>query len=125
MDTSDLEVESERLRLAAVKLEDAKKGFEEFSEKIAMYMRDKPLGDLDAFKKLVGEWIEKNKNGESWHFAIFDKKSGEFVGMGNVHKINTPTPGLGIWVEESSWGAWLWTRSCGSGDWVGEAEFGF
>lgn len=104
IDTSNLSIESERLRLSSTTPDDAHESFGAFTEKVAMYMFPKPSGDFDAYKEWLSGAIEKNKDGKQWQFTIFDKQTGEFIGMGGVHEIDTSTPELGIWTKESSWG---------------------
>ncbi|MCL2869630.1 GNAT family N-acetyltransferase [Candidatus Saccharibacteria bacterium] len=103
INTSNLAVKSERLRLSSSTMKDARESFAEFTEEVAKYMYPKPYG-FDGWQKWFREAIVKNKNGQQWQFTIFDKITNEFIGMGGVHHIDGPTPELGIWTKESSWG---------------------
>ncbi len=104
MNMVNLSVETERLRLASTRIEDAESVFENFTDKVAVYMFPVPAGSLEECRAWMRGAIEKCAAGEQWQFTIFDRVSGEFLGLGGVHDIKTDTPELGIWLAEKAWG---------------------
>ncbi len=104
MDTSRLEIESERLRLKAVSLDYQEEIFREFTAEITVFMvPEPPRKNADTIEYIQGA-MRKNKAGEDFSASIFDKKNGEFLGGGGLTHIKSREPHLGIWIKKLAHG---------------------
>jgi len=48
--------------------------------------------------------LKENEQGASFQAVIVDKNTGEFIGCGGLHHIDTPHPEFGIWLKKSAHG---------------------
>lgn len=78
--------------------------FKEFTTEITRYMRPVPpktIAETDAF---IATSRKNMAEGTEIICAITDKNTGEFLGTGGFHRINTATPEFGIWLKKSAHG---------------------
>ncbi len=78
--------------------------FEEFTADITTYMFPKPAKKIEETIKFIKTSMAGNKKGNNLQIVVLDKKNKEFLGCGGLHKINTKTPELGIWIKKSAHG---------------------
>lgn len=99
MNLLDVVINSERLRMIPTSDDSAQDIFKEFNLEITKYMSPRsPKKIEDTFKYIKSSRLKMEK-GEDLGLTIFDKKNGEFLGQCGLHRINTPTPEIGIWVK--------------------------
>ena len=67
-------------------------------------MYPQPAKKIKETENFILDSIKKNLKGENLQLVILKKKSNEFLGCIGLHKINTKTPELGIWVKKSEHG---------------------
>jgi len=99
-----LEIATDRLRLRQVSMDDRESIFREFTPEITRFMNPVPAKSIEDTDKFINDSRQKMENGEEITCAILDKSTGEFLGTGGIHRINTPTPEFGIWIKKSAHG---------------------
>jgi RimJ/RimL family protein N-acetyltransferase len=97
-------LKTERLILRPISFNQKDNIFSEFTDKVTRFMfpsAPKELADTEKFiKSSVGE-LEK---GTDLVLSIFNKENDDFLGVCGLHRLNTKTPELGIWIKESAHG---------------------
>jgi RimJ/RimL family protein N-acetyltransferase len=104
MDTSNITIETNNLLLRGITLGYVPEIFKEFTAEITTYMFPKPPEQIEETLAFVEKSIQENKEGSNLQIVITRKDTGEFLGCGGLHHINTATPELGIWIKKSAWG---------------------
>ena len=101
---TDTIIESARLRLVPISEKYAEDVFREFTEEITLYMfprSPKQIGETLAYIREARREIEA---GTDFTVVVLHKESGDFLGGGGLHKIDTDTPEFGIWIKKSAHG---------------------
>ena len=102
MNTNKLSIESRRLLLVPVNLKYKENIFKEFTPEIVKYMfPESPIVNQETIDYIESA-TQLNKDGHDFAVAILDKLTKEYLGSGGIHKINTKTPELGIWIKKSA-----------------------
>ncbi|MBP9732101.1 MAG: GNAT family N-acetyltransferase [Candidatus Magasanikbacteria bacterium] len=104
MDLSKITIETERLRLEPVSYQYREESFREFTPEITKFMFPKSPEKIEEVDEYLKSAQEKLRMGESFDMVILKKDTGEFLGRGGIHDINTKTPELGIWIKKSAHG---------------------
>lgn len=104
MDLSKTIILTDRLRLVPLSREYADIIFKEFTPEITRFMFPKSPSKIEETQEYIDAEIPKIKNGEELPVVIFDKNTGEFLGAGGAHALQTATPALGIWIKKSAHG---------------------
>jgi RimJ/RimL family protein N-acetyltransferase len=92
IDFETLRIESERLFLRSVTMDDAQVIFENFTPEITRYMgppSPKEIGETAAFLRGT---IKKRANHREIVFAICNRKTDEFWGACGMHNIGDTSP---------------------------------
>jgi len=100
----NFEIKTSRLTLVPVSPKYREEIFKEFTPEVTVFMAPpsaKHISETDAF--IAGAQAKMGR-GEEITCTILDSATGEFLGGGGLHEINTPTPELGIWVKKSAHG---------------------
>jgi RimJ/RimL family protein N-acetyltransferase len=106
MDYSQINIETERLRLVPISSMYREDIFREFTEAVARYTFPQPTGDITDVDKFIAEANTTSKTGDNVQLVAVTKESGEFIGCAGLHHLLTrPEPGL--WLKESAWGKGL------------------
>jgi ribosomal-protein-alanine N-acetyltransferase len=100
----DLVIESERLRLVAASEEFAEAIFREFTAEITEYMGPKPPDSLEETLAFIRDSRQKTGAGSQFDAAILLNETGEFLGSGGMHDVDSATPELGIWLKKRAHG---------------------
>ena len=104
MDTSRITIETKNLFLKAITL-DYKEGiFREFTSEITTYMFPKPAETIKETIEFIETSMRENKEGSNLQTVIIHKETKDFLGCAGLHRINTRTPELGIWIKKSAQG---------------------
>lgn len=104
MNTSNLVIESPNLIIKAISLDYASDIFKEFTPEITVYMFPKSPEKIEETIAFINSSTTENEQGASFQAVIVDKNTGEFIGCGGVHHIDTPHPEFGIWIKKSAHG---------------------
>ena len=104
MNTSNLAIESPNLIIKAISLDYAPDIFQEFTPEITVYMYPKSPDKIEETIAFINSSTKENEQGTSFQAVIVDKNTGEFIGCGGLHHIDTPQPEFGIWIKKSAHG---------------------
>jgi RimJ/RimL family protein N-acetyltransferase len=99
-----LVIESERLRLVAASEKYAEAIFREFTPEITEYMGPKPPDTIEDTLAFIRDAREKTATGTQFDAAVLLTATGEFLGHGGMHDVDSPTPELGIWLKKGAHG---------------------
>ena len=95
---------SKRLKQVPMSLEYAEDVFNNFTEEITTYMYPKAADNIEETKSFIENAIKGLNNGSNLQLVILDKYTGEFLGCSGIHRIDTKTPELGLWLKKSAHG---------------------
>lgn len=104
MDLREEKIITERLLLIALSEKYLELIFKEFTPEITTYMFPASPKEIFETKAYIDSMQPKLISGEEFPVVILNKETGEFLGGGGVHKLNTQTPELGIWIKKSAHG---------------------
>lgn len=104
IDFESLRIESNRLLLRPVTMDDAQVIFENFTPTVTRYMSPPSPKGIDETEEFLKSTIKKRANYRDIVFAICNRETHEFLGACGLHKIDEPHPELGIWLKESAHG---------------------
>lgn len=90
--------------MKGISLEYVPEIFKEFTSEITTFMYPKPPEKIEETIAFIEESMQKNIQGSDFVIVIIHKDTGEFLGCGGLHEINTPAPELGIWIKKSAHG---------------------
>ena len=97
-------IESERLRLVPTEDAYAEDILREFTPEITTYMFPKPPDAIGEVLAFIAQSRAEMARGEALVVAVLDKLTGEFLGHGGLHHVDTDTPELGIWLKKGAHG---------------------
>ena len=97
-------LKSDRLILQPVELKYKEEIFQEFTSEITTYMYPQAAKNISETEQVIKEMIQQRDDRTDLVLVISNKKTLEFLGMCGVHKIDTDTPELGVWVKKSAQG---------------------
>ncbi|MBR4878690.1 MAG: GNAT family N-acetyltransferase [Clostridia bacterium] len=92
-------LESERLRLVPLTLNNISEVFESFTYDVTKYMypsAPKEIAESEAFVKTT---LGKMEKGREIVFAIRNKENDEFYGLVGIHNITSGAPEIGVWTK--------------------------
>lgn len=101
---ADTIIESERLRLVPISEEYAEDIFREFTEEITLYMYSRSPKQIEETLQYVRKARGEIEAGTDFPVVVLRKESGEFLGGGGLHNLDTDTPEFGIWIKKSAHG---------------------
>jgi len=104
MDTSRTTIKTKNLLLKAIPLDYKEDIFREFTSEITTHMFPKPAEKIEETINFIETSMKENKEGSNLQIVITHRESGEFLGCGGLHRINTKTPELGIWIKKAAHG---------------------
>lgn len=95
---------TERLKLVALSAEYAQDIFENLTDEITTFMNPAAPKRIEETQAYIFSQLPKMKKGEELAVVILHKETGEFLGGGGVHHLDTDIPELGIWIKKSAHG---------------------
>ena len=99
-----LKIKSDRLILQPIALEFKQDIFQEFTSEITYLMFPKPAENIQETEYFIQTSIQQRHNKTDLALTILRQQTNEFLGICGIHKINTDTPELGIWLKKSAHG---------------------
>lgn len=97
-------IETERLILKPVQVSDAEAIFHFFTPNVTTYMYPAPAKTIDDTLQFINYSIKMREEQKEIVWVARLKYDDRFVGCMGLHKINTKTPELGIWIQEGLFG---------------------
>ena len=97
-------IETERLILKPVQVSDAEAIFHFFTPNVTTYMYPAPAKAIDDTLQFINYSIKMREEQKEIVWVARLKYDDRFVGCMGLHKINTKTPELGIWIQEGLFG---------------------
>jgi RimJ/RimL family protein N-acetyltransferase len=94
-------VNTDRLLIAPFTAADADDVYQAITPTLTRFMNFEPEESPEAFTRVWESWLPLIREGEEAIFVARLRDNKQFVGMGGVHSLHTPTPELGIWVKEN------------------------
>ena len=104
MKTSSVTIETQNLLLRSITPDHTEEIFREFTPEITTYMFPKSPEKIEETAAFVESAMKGNEEGRDLQIVILKKSTGEYLGKGGVHHIDTKTPELGIWIKKSAHG---------------------
>jgi len=96
--------ETERLLLKSICLDYKEHIFKEFNSQVTTYMLPKPAETIKETVDFIESSMKSNSEGTNFQTVVVSKDTGEFLGCGGLHHIDTKTPELGVWIKVSAHG---------------------
>jgi len=99
-----LNIESLRLYLRPVSMDDAQIIFENFTPDITQYMSPASPKEIEETQEFLRGTIEKRAKYRELVLAICNRETDEFLGVCGLHNMGETCPELGIWLKKSAHG---------------------
>jgi lysophospholipase L1-like esterase/RimJ/RimL family protein N-acetyltransferase len=97
-------LETERLILKPIQLSDAEAIFHFFTKEVTTYMLPAPAKKIEDTESFINSAIKAREAHEEIVWVARLKYDDTFVGCMGLHKMNTDTPELGLWIQEGLFG---------------------
>ncbi|MDD3478181.1 MAG: GNAT family N-acetyltransferase [Candidatus Izemoplasmatales bacterium] len=97
-------LQSERIQLEPVTIKRDIDVFHHFTAEITRYMFPEPAKSIEGTHEFLERSIQNMASGTEYVFAITNKDTGEFLGMGGVHHLDEEVPEFGIWTKKEAHG---------------------
>jgi RimJ/RimL family protein N-acetyltransferase len=104
MDLSELIIKTKNLSLEPISHEFEQEIFTEFTPEITLYMFPKSPDKIEETQEFIATSLRGLKEGTDLQMVILEKGTRDFLGCCGLHKINTKTPELGVWLKKSAHG---------------------
>lgn len=104
MDLSNVQIETERLRLVPVSNKHTDQIFLEFREPVIKYMNPPAPKNIEELRERHKNWETQCKEGTKLFMAVLLKKSDEFLGCFGLDGIKENIPEMGGWLKKSTHG---------------------
>ena len=105
VDLSTVVLRSERLTLSAYAPADAPEAFAAITPSLARWMSWEPPASVEALAEALGAVSAGIEAGRALDPATIRlTATGEFLGLGGIHKLDTPEPEPGIWIKQAAHG---------------------
>jgi polyribonucleotide nucleotidyltransferase len=98
-DLSDVVIETERLRLRPIKLEDAQDIIDSFSPEVNQYLSFNEYHDIEVAREFIQKRIDQMKAGTDMQMVV-ENKNGEFLGSISLHGFKTSILLAGLWFNK-------------------------
>lgn len=95
-----IEIKSSRIILRLFTPEDADEVFACITPTLTRFMSWEPPQSRAEFELTWRAWQVAFREGTDFHFVVRSATNNSFIGLTGVHKAQTPTPELGLWVRE-------------------------
>lgn len=100
----ELLIESERLWLRPIEMNDSQNIYECFNDAVTKYMKVRPNENLIETEAFIRYCILKRRKYEEMVMTIILRDTYEFIGLVGVHALDSTEPELGIWIKEAAFG---------------------
>lgn len=105
VDLAGLVIESERLHMRIVTVDDAQAIYHHFTSEITRYMFHKPPASLAEVEQFVQEARACASAAINLQLAVMTRADNDFLGVCGLHKLKTDeAPETGIWIKKAAQG---------------------
>ncbi len=104
MTLSEIQIETDRLRLLPISMDFAGDLFREFTPEITRFMFPKPPDEIEDTYQFIQQSKFCMEKELDLVMIITDRSGSGFIGCCGLHKIHTPHPELGIWIRTGAHG---------------------
>ena len=104
MNLLNVTIISRRLKLVPTADKYAQDIFKEFTSEITKFMTPTPPKKIEDTLDYIKYSRINMEKGSDLLMVILDKENGEFIGHCGIHKLNTLTPVLGVWIKKAAYG---------------------
>jgi len=105
LDLTKFVLDTGRIRLRPISMDDAGDCFREFTKSITRYMYPKTPERIEETQEFIRLALALLRSGEDLHLVICDSRTGEFLGCCGLHGRGKPEhPELGVWVKAPAHG---------------------
>ncbi len=104
MDHEKIVIQSSRITLKPFTACDAGESYRSITPTLTRFMSWDPPESRKAYEVIWQAWIVHIAEGSEYVFVIRHVESGEFLGLGGYHDVQSKTPELGIWIREDRHG---------------------
>ena len=105
MDHEKIVIQSSRITLKPFTAHDADESYVCITPTLTRFMSWEPPENRQVYDGIWQGWIQHIAEGSEYVFVIRHAESGEFLGLGGFHDVQSQTPELGIWIREDRHGA--------------------
>ncbi|RZG73929.1 N-acetyltransferase [Acinetobacter wuhouensis] len=100
MDHEKIVIQSSRITLKPFTAHDADESYVCITPTLTRFMSWEPPENRQVYDGIWQGWIQHIAEGSEYVFVIRHAESGEFLGLGGFHDVQSQTPELGIWIRE-------------------------
>jgi RimJ/RimL family protein N-acetyltransferase len=100
----EIDILTERLKIRPFTAGDAVEAFDAITPTLTRFMAFEPPSSLSAFEAIWHPWLRTISEGTDLTFVIRHRQTDRFIGLAGVHKLPSPEPELGIWVNAQDQG---------------------
>jgi len=105
LDLTAFGLDTGRIRLRPISMDDAEAIFREFTPAITLYMGPKSPDQIEQTQAWVASALRRLRDGVDLQLVVEDAVSGEFLGCCGLHGNGKPIyPEFGIWIKASAHG---------------------
>ncbi len=104
LDTTNVIILTERLKLVPISLTNRNDIFNEFTKSITMYMIPQPSGDIKDVDAFINDSLVGMKKGSNLQLVALNKQTDEFLGCVALHNIDKKDPKMGVWFKKNAHG---------------------
>ncbi|AYO54798.1 GNAT family N-acetyltransferase [Acinetobacter wuhouensis] len=105
MDHEKIVIQSSRITLKPFTAHDADESYGCITPTLTRFMSWEPPENRQVYDGIWQGWIQHIAERSEYVFIIRHAESGEFLGLGGLHDVQSKTPELGIWIREDRHGA--------------------
>jgi polyribonucleotide nucleotidyltransferase len=100
-DLSDVVIETERLRLRPIRMEDAQNIFENYNSNVTKYLISQPFNNLESVNEFILKTSEDVRKGKSLQMVITNKSDDDFLGLIGTNETESKKGRtLSFWIKE-------------------------
>ena len=100
----DVVIETDRLILKPISIQDKEDIFENFTEDITKYMYPTAPKEIYEVENFINSSLKGLRENSNLQMVIRKKDTNEFIGNAGLHNTTSEIPELGIWIKKDAFG---------------------
>jgi len=93
-------LQSSRVNLFIFHMDDLVDIYPCITKTLTRYMVWEPAENFEALEQIGQQWLLAESENTDYHFVLRCKETHIFIGLIGVHRAQTATPELGLWIRE-------------------------